>query len=65
MHHHYHPCLVQSEAAETFEEEQAQKRMELQAEDLSCYAVGGAEEEWVESLTTNPPSIISVRLAEG
>ena len=55
------PCSPQSEAADIFEEEQAQKRMELQAEDLSCYAVGGAEEEWMESLTTNQPSIVSVR----
>ena len=55
------PCFVQSEAADMFEEEQARKRAELQAADLSCYAVGGAEEEWVESLSNSQPSIVSVR----
>ena len=44
-----------------FEEEQARKRVELQAADLSRYAVGGAEEDWEQSLATSQPSIVSVR----
>ena len=51
----------QSEAAKVFHEEQARKRAELQATDLSRYSVGGAEEEWAESLAGNQPGMISIR----
>ena len=53
--------LPQSEAAKVFHDEQARKRAELQATDLSCYSVGGAEEEWAESLVGSQPGMISIR----
>ena len=34
---------------------------ELQETDLSRYAVGGAEEEWAESVATGNPTIVSVK----
>ena len=54
-------CVWQTEGAEEFEQQQRQKRAQLEQMDLSCYAVGGAEEEWAESLVPGEPSIVSVK----
>ena len=52
---------AQTEAARVFHDEQARRWAELQTSDLSCYAVGGAEDEWAESLSGSHPSIISIK----
>jgi N-acetyltransferase 10 len=50
-----------AEAAEEFKEQQQQKIAEIQAADLSRYAVGGAEDEWAETLGGEEPTVVSVR----
>ena len=61
LYKHSPSTSAQTEAARVFREEQTRKRAELQTSDLSCYAVGGAEDEWAESLSGSHPSIISIK----
>ena len=52
---------VQNEAAHEYKEQHKRKRVELQAEELAQYEVGGADEEWTDALA-GQTHIVSIRL---